>query len=113
MTQQGRCEWCRRGIAYGGGGRPRKYCRRSHRQRAYEARLLASRMGLAEGLAVVSERDLGRINDGIYVIESALDDVERDVSRDPGDLAAAFEHLYVAATGLRGATLEPRALRDG
>lgn len=70
-------------------------------------------MGLDEGLAVVSARDLSLINDALYVIESALDDVERDLRRDPDDHAAAFTHLYAAATGVRRAVLEPKALRGG
>jgi len=92
-------------------GRPRKYCRRSHRQRAYEARLLAERMGLATGEALVSRDALQSLNDRLYVLESALDDVERDLRTDR-DHQAAFQHLYAAAAGLRDAGLEPHAVLE-
>lgn len=98
-------------MAQGEQGRPRKYCRRSHRQRAYEARLLAERMGLDRGEALVSADALRAINDRIYILESALTDVERDL-RAEGDHRAAFTHLYAAAAHLRGATLEPSALLE-
>jgi hypothetical protein len=93
-------------------GRPRKYCRRSHRQRAYEARLLAERMGLNGGEALVSSVALRSLNDRIYILEAALSDVERDLRRE-ADHRAAFTHLYAAVAQLRGATLEPLALLEG
>lgn len=99
-------------MAQGEQGRPRKYCRRSHRQRAYEARLLAERMGLDGGEALVSAVALRALNDRIYVLEAALADVERDLRQDP-DHRAAFTHLYAAAAQLRDSTLEPLALMEG
>lgn len=92
-------------------GRPRKYCRRSHRQRAYEARLLGERMGLGTGEALVSYDALRGLNDRLYALETALADVERDLRQD-GDHKAAFTHLYAAAAQLRGANLEPLALLE-
>ena len=46
-TEEGhRCSWCgRRFEPTPGPGRPRLYCRPSHRQRAYEARSLVVRLG--------------------------------------------------------------------
>lgn len=36
-----KCAWCGEGLPeHSGRGRPRLYCKRSHRQRAYEARAL-------------------------------------------------------------------------
>jgi hypothetical protein len=99
-------------MAQSGLGRPRKYCRRSHRQRAYEARLLAERMGLDGGEALVSATALRAVNDRIYILETALSDVERDL-RLESDHRAAFTHLYAAAAQLRGATLEPSAILEG
>ena len=43
-----RCEWCGGEFhANAGPGRPARYCRRSHRQRAYEARQLAGERGIS------------------------------------------------------------------
>lgn len=90
-------------------GRPRRYCRQSHRQRAFEARLLAERMGLDTGETLVATDALQDLNDRIYVLETALEDVERDLRADPGDHRRAFQHLYAAAAGLRGQAIEARA----
>jgi hypothetical protein len=47
----------------------------------------------------------------MYLLESALDDVERDLAGDPGDAdyRGAFRHLYQAAVELRDGCVEPRA----
>jgi hypothetical protein len=111
VTNTDRCVWCGRGIVQAAQGRPRKYCRRSHRQRAYEARLLAERMGLGTGEALVSSEALRGLNDRLYALETALTDVERDLRTD-GDHKAAFTHLYAAAAQLRDANLEPQAVLE-
>jgi hypothetical protein len=92
-------------------GRPRRYCRRSHRQRAYEARRLAERMGLDSGDTLVATNDLERVRDRLYVLESALDDVEADLrgAAPVEEYRRAFQHLYAAAAQLRGSAPEPRA----
>jgi hypothetical protein len=50
--------------------------------------------------------------DALYVLEAALTDVERDLrrSRRAEEYRRAFQHLYAAAAGLRGAAPEPTAL---
>jgi hypothetical protein len=121
VTQRGdisHCAWCGRAFALSGSqGRKARYCRRSHRQRAFEARCLAARMGLGSGEAVVDADALCRLRDRLYVLESALDDVEGDLKGRPGpeDYKRAFQHLYAAAAPLRGSCVEPSAVlsRDG
>ena len=116
VTQQGEvshCAWCGRAFAQSGSlGRRARYCRRSHRQRAFEARCLAMRMGLDSGEALVDADALCRLRDHLYVLESALDDVEVDLKGRPGpeDYQRAFQHLYAAAAPLRAACLEPAAV---
>ena len=108
-----RCRWCGRELAPSTGpGRPREYCRRSHRQRAFEARRLGERMGLDRGDALVDADALEDLRDRLYVLESALDDVEHDLrgSPDPDEYRVAFRHLYAAAAQLRGRAVEPKAL---
>jgi hypothetical protein len=97
-----------------GPGRPRRYCRRSHRQRAFEARRLAERMGLDSGEALVPVSGLMALRDRLYELEAALDDVEQDLRGRPPleEYREAFRHLYAAAAQLRGAVLEPIALLE-
>lgn len=58
------------------GGRPRTYCRRSCRQRAYEARTLALQHGLTESKMVVERSDYERLIDLRYKVAEALSDYE-------------------------------------
>lgn len=71
-------------------------------------------MGLDSGEALVDAGALRTLRDRLYVLESALDDVERDMRGvdDPEEYRAAFRHLYAAAAGLRGAAPEPSALLE-
>ena len=103
------CRWCGRGMPANPRGRPRQYCRQSHRQRAFEARRRAERMGLDRGETLVATGPLQDLNDRLYVLETALQDVERDLRSDPSDHRRAFQHLYTAAAPLRGAVLAPMA----
>jgi hypothetical protein len=71
-------------------------------------------MGLDSGEALVDAVALDDLRDRLYVLESALDDVERDLRgvTDPDEYLAAFRHLYAAAARLRDRALEPRAVLD-
>jgi len=109
------CAWCGRAFAVSGGlGRRARYCRRSHRQRAFEARCLAARMGLDSGEALVDAEALCRLRDRLYVLETALDDVEGDLrgKATAEEYKRAFQHLYAAAAQLRDSCVEPRAVLE-
>jgi hypothetical protein len=96
-----------------GRGRPRKYCRQSHRQRAYESRLVVQGHNAGTDSVVVSIEDLHRLADRLYTLESAVEDVEEHLADDPGAYEEAFEHLHRAASGLRGARIGASAVRRG
>lgn len=106
-----RCAYCRRPLALRPGpGRPARYCRRSHRQRAYEARRRAAEASLADGQVIVVQAQLDRLHDRLYALEAALDDVASDLSGTAPTakaLAAALAHLQTAAEDLRGVVVEP------
>ena len=106
-----RCLYCRRPLTRRPGpGRPSRYCRPSHRQRAYEARRRAEVASLPRGTVIVSQGELDRLHDGLYALESALDDVRSDLADGPptpAELRAALTHLQQAAEDLRGTVLEP------
>ena len=92
-----RCSWCGRAVPRPAVGRPRRYCRDSCRQRAYEARRRAERAGLSAEHVVLGPEQLADLRDRLYVLQAALDDI------DAGGWAPrdALAHLYDAAQPLR------------
>lgn len=115
MTQQDyrRCGWCGGEFAVPGKvGRPPQFCKRSHRQRAYEARQAAARLGLPADAVVISLSELEAWRDRLYVLETALEDVQADLAGSPRlqDYADAYVHLLQAALGLKGFRIQPSAL---
>ena len=114
-TQIKRCKWCGAEFAIGGRtGRPPKYCRRSHRQRHYEAKRLGSGRGLASKEVLLAVGDYERLRDAVYVLESALEDITIDLQGAPtrADYAAAVTHLRLAAREVISETPEPSAIGD-
>lgn len=117
-TPPERCGYCRRPLPeHRGPGRPARYCKRSHRQRAYEARRRAARSSLPPGDVVVAAAELDRLHDRLYMLEAALDDVAVDLGTLRAGAAqvvraaayeAALRHLQSAAEDLRGFVVEPR-----
>jgi hypothetical protein len=83
-------------------GRPRTYCRRACRQRDYEARQRAREIGLSEGELVMTRAELDGLHDQLYVLEAAVEDVERDLAGSPTkrDLQDAVSWIIDAARPL-------------
>ena len=95
-----RCRWCGRGIdPRPGPGRPREFCRAGCRQADYVARLRRTEVGLSETELIVTRAALDELRDRIYVLEAAIEDVERDQAAAGGeqDVAEALAWLLVAA----------------
>lgn len=83
-TDERRCRWCaRRFTVTIGPGRPREFCRRSCRQRDYESRQRASELGLSEHELVLTRQAMDELRDRLYVLECAVEDVERDLGGSP------------------------------
>lgn len=116
MTEKqpaGRCVWCGEVFTIPDGpGRPRRFCRRSHRQRHYEARRVATNLGLGSNEVLISRSELDRLNDHLYALQAALEDVEGDVGDRPTtkQYADAFVHLLASALPLAGFRIEPLGL---
>ncbi len=113
VTKLPRCAWCAEPLPQSSGvGRPRVYCRRSHRQRHYEARRLAAAQGLNDDEILLTRDALEEWRDRIYILEAAIEDAERDLEGKPSlrDYTEAFQHLYDAALGVRAYRIEPRAI---
>jgi hypothetical protein len=98
-----KCEWCNRPLPPPAAtGRPRRFCRAVCRQRDFEARQRAADAGLAESELIVARQALDELLDQLYVLEAAIEDVERDLRGSPTkqDYADAVEWLLQAARPL-------------
>jgi hypothetical protein len=104
QPEEERCRWCGRGFARADGpGRPAQYCRRSCRQRDYEARRRAQELGLGETELVMARSELDELRDALYVLEAAIEDVDRDLQDagdDPHELRRSIDWLLQAARPL-------------
>ena len=99
----------------GGPGRPRRYCRRSHRQRAFEARRLGKARGLADGETVVASEALAGFRDARYILRTALEDGADDL-REAGDaveVRRVYDALADAAAEMLRVSVEPIAMAEG
>jgi hypothetical protein len=111
-----RCEWCGREFSSNRGpGRPARYCRRSHRQRAYEARRLASDRGINPDEVLLSRRTWESLRDALYRLEAASEDVAMDLMAGrptKGEYVEALAHLSAAVRDLQEIAVEPLAVGD-
>jgi hypothetical protein len=98
-----------------GPGRPQRYCRRSHRQRAYESRKLAVGRGLEHGEVLLSASDWHASRDARYLLEAAARDAETDLRDQPAnrELRSIVENLIDSVDHLMSVTPEPKAISDG
>jgi hypothetical protein len=115
-TRSARCEWCGGELAIARGpGRPPRYCRRSHRQRAYEARRLAGERGISPEEVLISRRTWEHLRDALYRLETASEDVAMDLlSGRPTktEYVEALAHLSAAARDLQDVAVEPIAVGE-
>ena len=108
------CRWC--GGEYlvtPGPGRPRLYCRPSHRQRAYEARRLGESRQLLPDEVIVSRRAWDALRDALYRLEAAAEDVAVDLQSGAPtktDYVHALAHLTQAVRQLQDVSVDPVAL---
>ena len=109
----GRCAWCSRPLESASGpGRPRRYCRQGCRQRAYEARLRSAELDLADDDVVVGRAQLDELASALYCLQTALEDVDRDLAaagEDPAEVRLALGWLLDNARPLASLWIEPRA----
>jgi hypothetical protein len=79
-----RCGWCRKVLPQQGSvGRPRQYCGQSCRQRAYEQRNATTKAGLPDDVVVVRRAELDGLQDRLYQLRCALEDVQTLLTEKP------------------------------
>lgn len=106
-----RCRWCGEAFAiHPGSGRPRKYCKRSHRQRHYEAKRLADSRGLGPDELLIEASKIDDLRDRIFAFEAACEDAETDLQLDGSLVAhqAVVANLLAAARPILEIRIEPK-----
>jgi len=79
-----RCGWCRRVLPQQGAvGRPRLYCGQACRQRAYEQRSTTAKAGLPGDVVLVTRAELDGLQDRLYQLRCALEDVQTLLTEKP------------------------------
>jgi hypothetical protein len=108
------CGWCGQQLTAAGGsagdtggrtakvGRPRRYCSQSCRQRAYERRSAVQRGGLPEDAVVLSAAELADLQDRLFQLRCAAEDVvtAADDGAGPGELKSLAAAVVQNAHGL-------------
>jgi hypothetical protein len=76
------------------------------------ARRFAAAHGLGDDDVIVSREKLEELQSRLYVLQAALEDVDRDLARssEPGDVAEALVWLIENARPVAELWIEPRAL---
>ncbi|SFK71641.1 hypothetical protein SAMN04488085_103177 [Geodermatophilus ruber] len=64
-------------------GRPRQYCGQACRQRAYEQRAATAKAGLSGDVVLVTRTELDGLQDRLYQLRCALEDVQTLLSERP------------------------------
>jgi hypothetical protein len=90
-----------------GPGRPKLFCKAGCRQADYIARQRSAELGISETELIVTRDALDDLRDRLYVLEAAVEDVERDLRSADGqqDLRDALDWLLAAARPLCGQSL--------
>ena len=95
-------------------GRKRRYCRQSCRQQAYLARKLAVAHDLAPDEVVVRRDELTELQDRVYTLQAALEDVAGDLAEadGPADVRRALDWLVAQATPVAELWITPVSDRE-
>ena len=84
QTEDRRCGWCRSTLPVQESvGRPRLYCGQACRQRAYEQRSATAKAGLSADVVLVTRAELDGLQDRLYQLRCAIEDVQTLLSEKP------------------------------
>ena len=107
-----RCRWCGRILPERTGtGRPRRYCRAGCRQQAHMARKFAAAHGLGDDDVIVDRHQLEEVQDALYCLQAAIEDVDGDLQGKPtaAEVRTALGWLLDNARPAADLRIEPKA----
>ncbi len=92
-------------------GRPRKFCRQGCRQQAHLAKKFAEAHGLGDDDLIVDRRKLDELQDALYLLQAAIEDVDADLSGSPSarEVRTALDWLLDNARPAAACWIEPKA----
>jgi hypothetical protein len=92
-------------------GRPRRYCRAGCRQQAHLARKFAAAHGLADDEVIVDRARFEELQDLVYCLQAAIEDVDGDLAGSPTarEVRTAVDWLLDNARPLASLRIEPKA----
>jgi len=102
--ERSRCEWCSRPLPERPAdrvGRKPKYCRRSCRQRAFEARRRGEQLGVADDELVITRNELDDVNDRLFEVAAVVRDAQLQLEAGLSP-TKVLEHLLVAVDSVVG-----------
>ena len=79
------------------------FCSPVCRQRDFESRQRAAETGISEHELIVTRAELDELRDALYVVEAAVEDVDRDLATagdDPTEVRRALDWLLQAVRPL-------------
>jgi len=82
-------------------GRKPKYCRRSCRQRAYEARQRGAQLGVADDELVITRNELDDVNDRLFDVANVVRDAQVQLA-DGMEASKVLDHLLRAIDSVVG-----------
>lgn len=103
MADRESCAWCGAELPSPASvGRPREYCSRSCRQRAYEHRHVGTADNATEQVVVVRRSQLDDLRDRLFALRCAVEDVDTALAEhaSPAELERVCRELVHSAGDL-------------
>ncbi|WP_231598905.1 hypothetical protein [Corynebacterium occultum] len=97
-TPPATCAWCGKDIHNHPRGRPRKYCRQSCKQRAYEQRNKVSGTGIPAEAVIIQPERLAVLKDSLFELRCAAEDIA--TAAEEGAESAEIRELCRELVGL-------------
>lgn len=109
-AKAGRCGWCGEAFVQHPKGRPRRWCKQSCRQRAFEARKYSEKLGVDDTALMVDREQYELLLDRRYEVLMAARDIRKDQQGDRTGLPVEqLDWLLSHVDRLLAVSVEPKA----